>query len=1130
MIVHFPTLEALRLALTAAVVPSSVALAPARAAFPDDGECWVQTDVTLPRAAQAELAQLGARIVRSAGVELDQEVTCWPQLLPLRADVASAAPSERTPVLFELPQEQLVEVINEILRLGNDRQSFRWFDAGGTGRALLRVIGPPYYSLLRALDQHGDQTPRAYLEQAPRVWCQIGTQHPLAEQLQPPAGELLLLRPPRQWMVLAEGKFRDIYDAIEFRLPDVSVAWQPGELPSRLIVPLRLARGSASEAAELWVLRENGLEQLDALVHEADNHLLARLAFANAQHKDHSVLVLRVRPSRQTPPILVLQGVGFRPYLKLPNLFVPCDSRLHPPLRRDAVARLLAPEPDQLTWLYPNPDGTFTPEYLPDTAFRPLEQWVDFVLEHDRQALQIAIHAAQFDFEPFVCTEDQPVSPRKGQGRDRSQPKKSEQDDQLHTLDESASPAQLKIVNKSRKKPTDDGADEPIIHGQSNELQQALHTLEKQFLELPLPLDAVERQDLWRRMAQLNAALKQYGDASLCWLAGQWEQENPTNEWLRGWLATETRAAEVAEEATATIEQLVAAEVPSATSLRRLTALLVCTAHHTESPAEVLSQLDRLAHLLEQHEGQLPTRAVWLAWVALVALSQGDILALARARDRLLDRLFQRGLSPELDLPTFLRFSGIQGSERVRGVRDQLTALFTRIKQWAGPAPTSHYLDLLFAYGMARLGDGDQARKLLQAAQEGLFESDMVHTWLCRAFEHRIRQVLDGKPAVGTLPADLLHELDILKSESGDKETDRRNKDLLYKIDRLRQFSRILEPHEKIDAYRTWHGQYTDELSRELAQLSDIRDRGQLTDRLRRLMNANLKKEQHLPSAQARIMRTAFELAPRLGEAFAREVLARVDPLLAQPLEVRDRSLLVEKALFLAAHFDQGDQVRSLVTVLHQILGLVGGPDTLGTLDTLLGETFRGLRKLGMRTETDVLLQALATMVLRGKTVNDLSAQQGLFLKQGNTIEGWVAVLKALLQVATGWYYFGQDDRARPVLDEIRKVLFEGDLISVRQTELACAYVAALGHAPLDFAAGRLHELFRKVERIQDTFTTNSHYALSKLKLIEAVILTLVSEDAALDTAGRRWLDDDEYLIRRRIHRDVRMALGRAGL
>jgi hypothetical protein len=42
------------------------------------------------------------------------------------------------------------------------------------------------------------------------------------------------------------------------------------------------------------------------------------------------------------------------------------------------------------------------------------------------------------------------------------------------------------------------------------------------------------------------------------------------------------------------------------------------------------------------------------------------------------------------------------------------------------------------------------------------------------------------------------------------------------------------------------------------------------------------------------------------------------------------------------------------------------------------------------------------------------------------------------------------------------------------------------------------------------------------LRIVEEVILALISDDFALGPAGRRWLDDDEFLVRRRIHDDMR--------
>jgi hypothetical protein len=147
-------------------------------------------------------------------------------------------------------------------------------------------------------------------------------------------------------------------------------------------------------------------------------------------------------------------------------------------------------------------------------------------------------------------------------------------------------------------------------------------------------------------------------------------------------------------------------------------------------------------------------------------------------------------------------------------------------------------------------------------------------------------------------------------------------------------------------------------------------------------------------------------------------------------------------------------------------------------------------------------------------------------VRRGPLAVSWARTLRLLLHIAAGWYYFGQDDRARHILDEARDLLFEGDLPSVEQTKLARGYVAALGHAPIEAALPGLEEVFHRLERVHDSYTTNSHYSSSRLDVIEAVVLALVSDDLLFDKSGRRWLDDDEYLVRRRIHRDVRAALG----
>jgi hypothetical protein len=66
--------------------------------------------------------------------------------------------------------------------------------------------------------------------------------------------------------------------------------------------------------------------------------------------------------------------------------------------------------------------------------------------------------------------------------------------------------------------------------------------------------------------------------------------------------------------------------------------------------------------------------------------------------------------------------------------------------------------------------------------------------------------------------------------------------------------------------------------------------------------------------------------------------------------------------------------------------------------------------------------------------------------------------------------------------------------------------------------------------RVTNTWTTAPYYSRLHLNLVEEVILAVVSDEFALGPAGRRWLDDDEYLVRRRIHADMKRHLVRSGL
>ena len=1117
MILHFPTLDILKLALTSGAVPEPIRNAGARAAWDDQGNVWVLPSGELAKSSQRDLARLGVQFPKAALNPLDHQVASWLELLPL--ECASYEVGEKTPILFELEFAQLPALVGEMLRLGNDRQSFRWVSNGSKETALLRVLGPPYYTLLRALDGPAtENAPRAYREQSPEVWCQLGFRYPLAAHLQAPAGTLLLLKPPRAWVRFEEAKFRDIYDVLDFTLPQAPTALHESADVPRLQVPVRLtAAGDAP--AELWVLRDEAVAQLEEFVQQADSALTQRLAFAVAQRQDEHIVVLRVRPSKQPPPVLLLDAQGFRTALKLPNLFIPVRTRLQPPLRRDAVARLLAPDPEQITWLNPLPDGKFTPETLPDKTFRPLSQWVDHVLDREHEPLTAWIEASRFDFEAFVCRGDEkpkepsePKPPRKEKAKRAAAKKEDKAETPPAKTDPQAPDTQL-----------------PALDLPPTELEEQLRQREAAFLAHDGPLDAPERQALWPELAALQAELGHDHDAAISWTHAFWEQRT-SGTWASAWFQSQRKTSPAFS-----LQKVLAKETPTHADLRCLAAYLVLADGGPERlpPDELRSlkaNLGRVQHFLQGHEGLLGVRAVWLAWGALHRMAGGDVLSLARARDRMLERLFLGGLTPDLDLPAFLRFQGRRSGQRFQVLRAQLLRLRQMALDWSStgslPGPgTAGYIHLLFAYALARLGEVAESRDVMHAGLHAIPNRDDIHTWLCDAFAARMQQAVDNKPGE-RLPEELIRRLDQMETPdylehlSGpnlDRERQRLKVDR-YKIEKMRAHLRVLEPHEKIDPYRRWSGHFVDSLARELAALVDIHDAEHLIDKLRALLREK-KRWAKGKSAQTRVLAAALELAPRLGEAFAEEILTEAGQILEAAEDRLTQALVLEKGLFLAAHYDRRAQVEQVLEHLHRLLeGNLPAP----TMESLLGQTFQGLRRLGMPEEVGRILQRMSTLAHEQQAKLD---RKKLALSD-EALSREISVLeRLLLQIAGGWLYFGQPDKARPILDASRDLLFGEVLTPLYQTALARAYCQTLGQAPLEFGLGRLMELFRRLRGVRDMFTTHTHFSLSRLEVVEAAVLALVGDETAFDPDARRLLDEDEYLVRRRIHRDVRAAL-----
>lgn len=1084
----FPSGDALRVALRSGLVPVEVQRSPAQVAVQGDGALEVAPTVGVPARVKKALRAAGVE-VRDVGVGA-RSVSCWAEVLtPGRVGEPAGTLAQ---ALFALSGAKgLLELCGELLRLGCDRQELRMLE-GGPAHALVRVAEPPWYVLSRALD-HLDGL-RAYVPTPPgqeAVWTEVGYAHPLDVALEAPGRTLLLINGDGAWWRLPEGTWTDIDQlVVPAGLPVARPRVVVPELP-RIEVRVRLSRAARAEAPTLFVLKQ-GRAAVEALVKGTPEAQLEDVLFVVAG----DTVVLRARPGREASAG-ALPGDGYARVLDLPNLFTPAGFSVEPPLRRDRLRAWLAPDPDLVTWLEPveqprDGDGHgraggvtsacgFGRYSVPEAAFRPLSDWVDYVLEGAAETLLTWARSATFDFEPFVAQEDAESAPRPRHAAE----------------DEEAKRARAQVRARPRSLPRDapaghDGprSETPAVAFEVpqslTEAEALLAREEAAFLELDASADSPVRRAAWVRLAKMYSRLKRSRDSGMAWAHAIWDApEVDAGALARSWADTAgVRFEGLLEQATPNVEQT-----------RGAVAYLLAAA--LEANASVAARVADWVGFLDRFSDDLDVRSFWLGRYAASRLSGGDPLGLARARDRVLVRL-QSGLSLDRDVPRLLRVMGHSsaagaGTDRAARVAGQLEALLRAFEETprkrsaveAPPPLTRAYVHLEFAWGFARLAQADRARQLRDGALAALDRKDPVHAYLTQAYVARVDQALEGVAPDTPLPPDINGQLNGLEPY------------MRYKVDRLRQFSLVLEPQERLDPMGSFWRSSKNAGGEALAALRGMRDPAELHRAIQSRMV--VAADGQLPiEERVRLVDGLMDFLPQLPESQALPLLQRFLSL-GDTVAPTHRVVVLEDALKVAGHFGRTALVKQLVLQLGNVIKELGA-EGVGEVGTMLVAGVRSLRRVGLRDEAGELL-ARASTVLKGEDT---------------------ATLRARLALASGFGYLGAAVQAQPIIDEVQVRLGkESGLISADRLKLTRSLAQALSHAPTEVALPGLLRIAQQLPWITDNYNTNSHFCLSMVDFADALVLGHVGDDLTLNESTRRFLDEDEYLVRRRVHRDV---------
>jgi cellulose synthase operon protein C len=1085
--------EALRVVLTSGMCPPEVQARSARVAREPGGAVILAPDQPLPAAAAAALRAAGIRV----DVQLPEgarPVRCWAEALALARVPVAQIPAL---VLVTTPDAAgVVELAAELLRLGCERQELLVGPAGG----VVRVTDPPTYTMMRALDR--DAGLRAYAPDPPgqdAVFTELGYRHPLAARLAADPGHLLLVGPDG-WRSVPDRGWRGLESALALAIPADRIELSAAPLAERRRIELRLAPGRR-EAPSLWVIRKDGIAAIDRLLAYLPEEVVGRLTFAAAEAAgadDSRVIIVRARTGRHPPPDLSLDGEVYAPLAHLPDVYAPAGAIVEPPLRRDRLREILGAPAGQVAWLAPlGPEparGPFRVERIGDHAFAPLAEWAEYVIHASARELAPWARAATFDFAAFVSTglewasapaeaKDEPApEPR---GRTRPQRRRP-----------AAPPPPVAVPAPPLPPPPREAAPrEAAPRVEEVTIDAELAALENAFVSLDAPADAPERLELLEQLGRAYSRLGRRRDAGLCFARAVWELTGPAAEvQLDAWIAAELGRSPVA----AALDAALGARAPSSDDVRRVAAIAA------RAPEPVRRDPHRIVRWLDDHDRELDARSLWLARAGLARLAGGDSLGLATARDRILARL-AGGLPVERELPSFLRFagrSGALGNASGEQLATALEQLLTRIRTTRrkrspveAPVPlTGAYATLQLAHGFARIGQHERARALVGEARAALAAviADPVHAYLAAAFEARIEQTIAGLPPEAPLPDALGAQLAALDRVAR------------YKVDRLREASRILEPIERPDAIGAFSRKQSDGRGAEFAALRVLAEPGARAREIARLLELAARAED---GERVRLLDGCFDVMLELPEAHAVPSLTAAVPIIERLPEPR-RAVLYAEALVVAGHFGRTELIPSLLDALGGAVRVVPGNELARVLD----HSLRALRRIGLRHEIAELLADAEHALATGAPRHLATEEQRRDHEHQRRV--------ARLALAGGIAFLGDTARALPILEQACKALGE-PMTPPHRLERIRALALAYAQAPLGHALGGIAELSGQLRDITDSYGTNSHYCLSVLHFVESLVTGITSDDLALGEAGRRFVEDDEHLIRRRLHRDL---------
>jgi hypothetical protein len=293
---------------------------------------------------------------------------------------------------------------------------------------------------------------------------------------------------------------------------------------------------------------------------------------------------------------------------------------------------------------------------------------------------------------------------------------------------------------------------------------------------------------------------------------------------------------------------------------------------------------------------------------------------------------------------------------------------------------TKDYIDLIFAFGLARIGAEAESRTLHQSAAASLSERlDGAHQFLLSAFSWRTKQAYAGRPHAGPLPESMYQQLEEMGRMSG------------YVVDRLRKQSRIVEPDVSVNPYRHWAARIN-EFEGQISKLQGQVNPEAFQSEADRLLTSREGAEGCSRIGLALLRQCSFAREDQIRSA-VRDLLSR-EGFLSDSCCI-DAWTTVTAALMATARFGFREEMLSSIGVVSR--WATQDLETLSRFPVLIRSSIDALGAIDDISRT---------------ILGDLSPDEWIARAAPSDLPG----ARILLAVAERWYRFGRDGLAHPVI------------------------------------------------------------------------------------------------------------------